>query len=93
VSADDQVAELIGESLVWTRRGAIGRAGGPDEAKPNDLGELTDGLEQRPAAWAQIADLIAAPRPVETVVTGLAFEMRHPAPFRVEVIGRVIHDN
>ena len=78
LSADDQVSELIGDSLV--------RAGGPDQLKADDLGELTDGLEQRPARRAQIADLVAAARPIEAVAAGLAFEMGHPGPFRLGVI-------
>ena len=82
VAADDQVAELIGESLV--------RPGRADELKADELGELADGLEQRPARRAQIADLVAAARPIEAVAAGLAFEMGHPGPFRLGVIS--IHD-
>ena len=78
LSADDQVSELIGDSLV--------RAGGPDQLKADELGELTDGLEQRPASGAQIADLVAAARPIEAVAAGLTFEMGHPGPFRLGAI-------
>jgi hypothetical protein len=82
LSADDHVCEPVGDSLVWARRGAIGRIGGPDQPKADDLRKLTDRLEQRPARWTQIADLIAASCPIQAVAARLAFEMGHRRPFR-----------
>src|SRR4051794_41484745 len=72
LSADDQVSELIGDSLV--------RAGRPDQLKADELGELTDGLEQRPASGAQIADLVAAARPIEAGLGGGALFIGAPRP-------------
>jgi hypothetical protein len=79
--SDDEVAELIGDPLVRARRGVIGGIGGPDQSKADELGQLAHGLEQGPAARAQITDLADSARPVQAGAAGLAFEMGHPARF------------
>ena len=56
------------------------------DAACEPIGERTDGLEERPAVWTEIPYLIAAPRSVEAVAAGLAFQMGHPGPFRLGVI-------
>jgi hypothetical protein len=81
LSADDQVSEPIGDSMVRARGAVVGRVGERDQSEADDRGELADGFEQRSARWAQIVDLVAAARSIQAVAAGLTFEMGHRAPF------------
>jgi hypothetical protein len=95
LSAGEEIADAIGEPLVRARPAASGGAiAGLDRLEADDFRKLADRLEQRPAAGAQIADLVdRACRPVQAGLAGYALEMGQQARFRSEGSRQTIHDN